>query len=354
MRARTAARPAAPVGRHRRPVPSRRLHRSLAALPAAVAMLAMLACTGVVGSAPDASAAVPISGAFAQGGPSGETAFGTWRAAPIGLAHAFAPKSTWSDIELPSTFVSYWSKSIYRTKLMISYPMLPTNVSASMSAGASGSYDAHFKTAATKLVAAGMGNAIIRLGWELNGTWFKWSAKPNPAAYAAYYRHIVNAMRSVPGQSFQFIWSVSNNYYGWDPRTAWPGNSYVTYVGVGLYDAWWNHGSATPAQRWNYLLNLNGSNVQGGLNFWTSYAASVGKPVVFPEWGVVNKDAAMAGGGGGGDDPYFINQMHSWVGSHNVAWETYFDADASDGYHRLDTTRFPNAAKAYRQDFGGL
>jgi hypothetical protein len=323
--------------------------RALATLSVGV-----LLAIGAVGAMSPASATGSVSGVFANGGPSGETGFGTWRALSIGLAHSFAPRSTWSDIELPSTYTGYWSKSIYRSHMMLSYAMLPTNQSATMSQGASGAYDSHFRIAAQHLVGAGMGNAIIRLGWELNGGWFKWSAKPDPSAYAAYYRHIVTAMRSVSGQSFRFVWSVSNGYYGWDPRKAFPGTAYVNYIGVGVYDSWWKH-PATPQQRWNFLVNWNGTGVQAGLAFWTNYAASLGKPLAFPEWGVVNANASMAGGsGGGGDDPYFVQQMHNWVVNHNVAWETYFNADAGDGYHRLDTTRFPNAALSYRQLFGGI
>jgi len=146
---------------------------------------------------------------------------------------------------------------------------------------------------------------------------------------------------------------VSNGYFGWDPRTAWPGNSYVTYVGVGMYDCWWQHPGATPAQRWNSLVYPKNS-PQGGLAFWQSFAASKGKPVTFPEWGLVNATAHMCGGsGGGGDDTYFIQQMYNWEVNHNVAWETYFNEDPSDGQHRLQDTQFSHAASLYKKLFGG-
>ena len=44
-------------------------------------------------------------------------------------------------------------------------------------------------------------NAILRLGWEFNGTWYPWAVTdPTDAAdFAAYFRNIVTAMRLVPG-----------------------------------------------------------------------------------------------------------------------------------------------------------
>jgi len=194
-----------------------------------------------------------------------------------------------------------------------------------------------------------MGNATLRIGWELNGTWFAWSAKSNPADYANYWRHIVDAMRSVPGQNFRFVWSVSNGYYGWDPRAAYPGSGYVDFIGDGLYDAWYPH-PATPQDRWNFLLYTNNP---GGLAFWSTFAKNQGKPLALTEWGLVDANATMAGGsGGGGDDPYFVQQVYDWVQTHNVAFEVYFNTDAPDGRHRLDNGQFPTAATTYQTLFG--
>ena len=53
------------------------------------------------------------------------------------------------------------------------------------------------------------------------------------------------------------------------------------------------------------------------------FATSVGKPVCFPEWGVVTR----SDGHGGGDDPWFMSDFISWMQdpAHNVAWDSYFD-----------------------------
>jgi hypothetical protein len=148
------------------------------------------------------------------------------------------------------------------------------------------------------------------------------------------------------------VWSVSNSYFGWDPRAAFPGKAYVDYIGVGLYDLWWRH-PATPAQRWDFLVYWTRNDKPAGLAFWTQYARSLGKPLAIPEWGVVNRTAPMAGGsGGGGDDPYYIRRVHRWIVHHNVAWETYFNTNSKQVHHRLDTGEFPHAAATYLRLFG--
>jgi hypothetical protein len=287
-----------------------------------------------------------MSGAFA-GGPSGVTSFGTWRGTSSGLAHAFLTNGTWADIEVPTTWAANWGKSGYATKMLITMPMLPKDTSTTLAIGATGAYDAHFVTAAQHLVAAGLGNAVIRLGHEFNQKWPRWAAQSNPAAYAAYYRHIVTAMRSVAGQSFRFTWCPASAYAGWDPTTAWPGDAYVDYVSVDSYDSWWNHPAATPQQRWSFIVT---NQKQGGLTFWSAFAASHAKPFGFAEWGLVDKDATMADGGGGGDDPYYVQQMHDWIAAHDVAFESYLESNAPDGLHMMEgTSVFPQAAALYQQ-----
>ena len=43
--------------------------------------------------------------------------------------------------------------------------------------GRGGADDSHFVTLAENLVNVGEGNAYLRLGWEFNGTWYKWRVK---------------------------------------------------------------------------------------------------------------------------------------------------------------------------------
>jgi hypothetical protein len=68
----------------------------------------------------------------------------------------------------------------------------------------------------------------------------------------------------------------------------------------------------------------------------------------FPEWGT----GTRPDGHGGGDDPYFIQQMASWIASANVLYHDYWDYPASDYNAKLSDNHQPNAGAMFRQLFG--
>ncbi len=56
-----------------------------------------------------------------------------------------------------------------------------------------------------------------------------------------YWRNIVTAMRSVAGaEKLQFDWNVNNGGETYDSTIFYPGNKYVDYVGVDVYDISWD------------------------------------------------------------------------------------------------------------------
>ena len=65
-----------------------------------------------------------------------------------------------------------------------------------------------------------------------------------------------------------------------------------------------------------------------GLTYWSQFAASHGKAITFPEWGLVNPTACGDTSGG----PSFVQNMHDWMATHNVAWHVYFDVDPNCSY----------------------
>src|SRR6185436_4990248 len=78
----------------------------------------------------------------------------------------------------------------------------------SLERGAAGDYNAHFRQLAENLVKYGLGDAVLRLGWEFNGGWYTWRAKDKTEAFAEYWRQIVKTMRAVPGaEKLQFCWN---------------------------------------------------------------------------------------------------------------------------------------------------
>ena len=280
--------------------------------------------------------------------------FATWRGQPVRSTLTFFPDSTWSDIEGPDWWYQGWLSNPYRSVAVVTIPMLPAKGTSAdptptLEEGAAGDYDAYWKVVAQRLVANDMAGVTIRPGHELNGSWYRWAAQKDPAAYAGYFRQIVTTMRSVPGANFSFDWNVAVGGDSWDATAAWPGDAYVDTVGQDVYDVKWGDSSASPQTRWNALLN--GGKFHEGLQFWANFAAAHGKPISFAEWALVAAGASMANGGEGKDDPYFIQQMHTWFVTHPTAFEIYFDRTATDGDHVLNGGKFPQSATVYRQLF---
>lgn len=286
-----------------------------------------------------------VSGVYA-GGPRQVRRFERWRGRPVGLVSTYLPAASWSGIEVPTGWARWWGATRYAGQMMVTIAMLPADARSTLRAGARGRYDRHFIRAARRLVANGMGDAVIRIGPEFNQKWARWSAESDPAAYAAYFRRIVRSMRSVPGQGFRFTWCPSAGYAGWDATRAYPGDRFVDVISVDSYDSWWNHGTATPRERWAHTSRTDH---EGGLDFWAGFATVHGKPLGIGEWGLVNRHARMSAGGGGGDDPLYVREMHRWIATHDVVFETYFDKNAPDGAHLLNGRRFVEAAQVYRR-----
>ena len=252
----------------------------------------------------------------------------------------FLSKASWSKIESPTWWTSGWSSTDYQVEYSVA--MIP-DTGGTLQAGARGDYNSHFLALAKNLVANGQANATLRLGWEFNGGWYRWGAKSDPGAYAAYWRQIVNSMRSVPGQSFKFDWCPSIGSSGWAGDRAYPGDAYVDYIGMDFYDQSWINGWQDPVKRWDSYMNM-----PYGLKWHRDFAAAHGKPMTYPEWGLAIRDD----GHGGGDNPYFIQQMHDWIAANNVAFHSYFEFNRSDGEHRLMSGAFPRAAEKFQQLFG--
>jgi hypothetical protein len=309
-----------------------------------------------VASAQASRAVTWKSGAFAgYGGTTvggvGDAAFGQWRGMPVSVATDYIGSNTWGDIENPGYAIQQWAASPSVTP-DLSIAMWPSS-GGSFTEAASGADNSHFVVLARNLIAAGLGGVSIRLGWEFNGTWYRWSVTtPGQAAqFAQAWRQIVTAMRSVPGAHFSFDWSPTENPGGLDPALAYPGDAYVTDIGLDVYD--WNQAgpNATAPARWNALVNA-----KYGLGWQASFAASHGKPIAFPEWGLVAEplNPAVAGG----DDPLFVQNMFNWFGSHNTAFEDYFNADVatSGEFFGVDTGngQFSNAAALYQRLYSGV
>jgi hypothetical protein len=204
-------------------------------------------------------------------------------------------------------------------RVVISQELVPDRVPANWrEIGAAGGYDGYARRLAANLVAAGMGNAVIRLGHEMNGTWYHDGLGTDPAQYTdwtAYWARIVTAMRSVPGARFLFDWNVNAGYRDIPLGDYYPGDSVVDVIGIDVYDSGMPGNPRDPAVRWTRL-----DHEPGGLAQIVAFARRHGKPLSVPEWGVVD-----ASGKGLGDNPAYVAGIAGVVRDNDVVYQAYFD-----------------------------
>ncbi|MFZ0994697.1 MAG: glycosyl hydrolase [Candidatus Dormiibacterota bacterium] len=175
-------------------------------------------------------------------------------------------------------------------------------------------------TIGDNLMAEGYSNTIIRIMWEMNGNWEPWGTQALTAAqYIAAYQSAERAFAAVPGNHFSYVWNISAGTVepGRTEFDTYPGNAYVSSVGIDVYD-WWNDDDNVPAI--------------------ISFARSVGKPVSIDEWGLA-----------GSEDPSFVDTIAGIV--RNPANDVTLQAYLSHGSSLI--SQFPAAETEYRRDFAG-
>jgi len=238
----------------------------------------------------------------------------------------FLDGTSWDNLEHPAWFMQQWGCSAGRDTcsgyhMIWGVPMLLSS-GTTLAAEAAGDYDSHFRLLARSMADAGQGNSIIRLGWEFNCGCMPWDAS-DPNTFIAAYRHVVDDFRSVPGTDFTFEWNPT--YSDVDPSAFYPGDAYVDYVGLDVYDGDWGSygGIDREFSKWQTWA--------GGLDWLNSFSRAHGKPQFLGEWGLGWGECSTGGAPVtsvdsnvcGGDDPTFIDDLHRWASAHHF-WEVTF------------------------------
>jgi hypothetical protein len=199
---------------------------------------------------------------------------------------------------------------------------------------AEGKYDEAYRRVATRLIEAGYGDAVIRLGYEFNGAWAPWSSRTNEDEFIAAWRHVHEVLRA-EGPDFQFEWTaIRPAWFEWG-AAAYPGDEYVDIIGMDVYWRIHDGGFLWDAGTWErqYMRVLRDH---------FSFATAHGKPVSYPEWGL-----------DGGDVPQFIEAMYEWLdglptqGPGRLLYHSYFD-----GREQFDLDQYPRARATYQRLFG--
>jgi mannan endo-1,4-beta-mannosidase len=222
-----------------------RLTRTVAAGGAIIAAAAIAVASGLVGRSPGGNTAGPA--------PQHPVSLPHRSAAYLGVYAAPAPKSyagvtafTASTGVRPGLVLYY---SGWREPFQVSFaaaatrhhaiPLVqidPTDVS--LAAIASGRYDAYLRSYASAVKAFGA-RVILSFGQEMNGIWYSWGYRHvAPAVFVAAWRHIVTMFRHQGADNVTWLWTVNVIHKRGDipaPGPWWPGDSYVTWVGIDGY-----------------------------------------------------------------------------------------------------------------------
>ncbi len=361
-------------------------------LPAIFALLVAMTSCAHAGLSVNDNTAPPYLGVIDSTGPGiGTDAFAAWlHRTTIWGNGVFAggKGSSWNSLSLASAadwFLKpasvFMQESPGRT-IVVGVPLLPgptdgsgpadgpgAGQRVSLTVGATGAYNGYFRSMGENLVAAHLGNCVLRIGWEFNGDWYTWKVS-NPAdaaSFAAYWKQIVDTLRTVPGQNFRFLWGGALTYVGPKPpfqlEDAYPagtdaaGRPYVDFVGVDVYDENWTlypwPSSATPEQiegaRTRVWQEMVLSRTDWwGIPIWDAIAREHHVPLTIPEWGL-STDAH-----GGQDNTAFVQKMYDYIQdpANNVYFAAYYDAEGSkispvNGY----VTKLVKGAALYRALF---
>jgi hypothetical protein len=248
-------------------------------------------------------------------------AFGQWRGNPVDVSVDWQARRTWEDITNPDWLYRTWAGT--PQVKVFGVAMLPEeDDSATMAGCAAGEYDAQWAEFGASIAAHGLAEqVVVRLGWEFNGSWYKWSAH-DPALFAECWRRVHTAAESTaPG--LRWSWDVFRGpgQSVRDAAEAWPGDDYVDIVGIDTYDGW---PAVTDEESWqeHYAGPF-------GLRHWADFAAAHGKALAVPEWGV--HPGYGWKGHNGGDNAYYIEKMAGFFGEQrgNLAYEAYFNQSSA-------------------------
>ncbi|WP_443065304.1 glycoside hydrolase family 26 protein [Streptomyces sp. NBC_00536] len=231
----------------------------------------------------------------------------------IRVGHTYLPGDRWSNIEGTDFLEDWatWRRGAKDRMFVLNVPMQERNegrvpdrqVARLIRAGAAGENDAHFRKLAERLVSLGVPDTVVVLGWEMNGTTYTHRCGPDPEHWKAYWKRIVTAMRSVPGQQFKFDFAPNRgaDAIGW--TACYPGDDVVDIIGMDSYDQ-------GPGRTFDDQVSQ-----PYGLQQHVDFAKAHGKEISYPEWGLFRH----------GDNPEYVRRMLQWIEQHRPIYHTITD-----------------------------
>lgn len=277
------------------------------------------------------------------------TSWGPWRGTPSDVTMTFPDDATWTTLANSTWHIDTFEG--FRGRLVYGLPLLPDNVTAAQLRDvAAGKRDATFRKIARDLRTRGRGNAVVKLGWEANGTWMSFSATTATApTYRAAWRRVAQVMaEESPNLVFSFEVNCGTAMKGQRNRLdsltrLYPGNDVVDLVGCSSYD-WWNTGATTEAKWRSAVRPAKGP----GIADVAAFARARGKGLSMSEWGLAAKSKS-----GNGDNAFYIRKMKQYFDANAdiLVLEQYFNEPAANMGNSMwpEAPQNPRAGAVYRR-----
>ncbi|MFD3480318.1 glycoside hydrolase family 26 protein [Streptomyces sp. NPDC058695] len=299
--------------------------------------------TGGVTDAPADTSTFPAFGAYLDYGPRGVQRIGQlskWLGgSELRVGHTYLPGDRWSNIEGAPGFLEDWAQ--WRRErddrlFVLNVPMLERNeervsdteVRSLLAQGAAGDFDEHFRRLAQRLVDLKVPDTVLVPGWEMNGTTYTHRCGPDPEAWKAYWKRIVNTMRSVPGQKFRFDFTPTRGLDAVPWTKCYPGDDVVDVIGMDSYDQ--PEGKSFSEQ----------VSEPYGLQEHVDFAKAHKKAISYPEWGLFRN----------GDNPEYMRRMIGWIDRYKPLYNTITDY-CPHGVWQCDDN--PQSSLVYRSMLSG-
>jgi hypothetical protein len=280
-------------------------------------------------SATHATSAVPLGVYAGPGASTAVAAVDRELQGHVEYALDFLAATSWATITQPGWLATAWHGASLR--IVLGVPMLPLR-GATLAQGAAGAFDAEFSLLARRLVADGLGTAVLMVGWQPDDEGQSWYVGTEAAArdYVRYWDRIHKAMAAVPGARFRYEWDAGDGGTSpLSPAAMYPGNAAVDLVATDAFD---HVATVRPVvTRWQAVADE-----RYGPAWMASFAAAEHKPMAIAMWGEMPVRS-----GGDGDDPRFVRSLLSWAASAGVTmcvlWDYGSSALTGGGYPAADT-----------------
>jgi hypothetical protein len=249
--------------------------------------------------------------------------FDNWRGRPSDVYTWWSPKATWS--QLVSSMSWYGKYASMPGRVSLGVGLLTAESRGRFDQCVSGAFDSHFREIGRRLQSTGVGDSIIRLGWEMNDDGNPWAVPPDKKAlYKSCFQRQANNLRS-QAPNLLIEWNPKKSMdFNYDVRDIYPGNAAVDIIGVDYYDGWMTMKNEAEWDRHHNATKFGGPY---GLAQWLAFARAQGKRLSVPEWGtcVGCNDPRST------DNPFYIRKMNEFfrANASSIAYETYFNCRSS-------------------------